>query len=101
MSRNYPFSAIVGQEDMKLAILVAALDPSVGGVLVMGDRGTGKSTAVRGLAALLPLAGINAVHEERLFTELGRRIRDVRQGPDGHLWLVDETEGRILRLDPA
>lgn len=54
MSRNYPFSAIVGQEDMKLAILVAALDPSVGGVLVMGDRGTGKSTAVRGLAALLP-----------------------------------------------
>ncbi len=54
MSRNYPFSAIVGQEDMKLAILVAALEPSVGGVLVMGDRGTGKSTAVRGLAALLP-----------------------------------------------
>jgi len=54
MTRNYPFSAIVGQEDMKLAILVAALEPSVGGVLVMGDRGTGKSTAVRGLAALLP-----------------------------------------------
>lgn len=55
MIRNYPFSAIVGQEDMKLAILVAALEPSVGGVLVMGDRGTGKSTAVRGLAALLPM----------------------------------------------
>lgn len=54
MTRNYPFSAIVGQDDMKLAILVAALEPSVGGVLVMGDRGTGKSTAVRGLAALLP-----------------------------------------------
>lgn len=54
MTRNYPFSAIVGQEDMKLAILVAALEPSIGGVLVMGDRGTGKSTAVRGLAALLP-----------------------------------------------
>ena len=54
MTRNYPFSAIVGQEDMKLAILVAALEPSIGGVLVMGDRGTGKSTAVRGLASLLP-----------------------------------------------
>ena len=54
MARNYPFSAIVGQEDMKLAILIAALDSSVGGVLVMGDRGTGKSTAVRALAALLP-----------------------------------------------
>jgi magnesium chelatase subunit I len=54
MTRNYPFSAIVGQEDMKLTILAAALEPSIGGVLVMGDRGTGKSTAVRGLAALLP-----------------------------------------------
>lgn len=39
------------------------------------------------------------VHEERL--ELGKRIRDVRQGPDGHLWLLDESEGRVLRLDPA
>ncbi len=50
----YPFSAIVGQEEMKRAILVAAVDPGVGGVLVLGDRGTGKSTAVRALAALLP-----------------------------------------------
>ncbi|RYF75027.1 MAG: magnesium chelatase ATPase subunit I [Comamonadaceae bacterium] len=50
----YPFSAIVGQDEMKRAILIAAVDPAVGGVLVLGDRGTGKSTAVRGLAALLP-----------------------------------------------
>jgi len=53
-SRHYPFSAIVGQEEMKLAILIAAVDPTIGGVLVLGDRGTGKSTAVRSLAALLP-----------------------------------------------
>ncbi|MEL7026288.1 MAG: magnesium chelatase ATPase subunit I [Pseudomonadota bacterium] len=50
----FPFSAIVGQEDMKLAMILTAIDPKIGGVLVFGDRGTGKSTAVRGLAALLP-----------------------------------------------
>jgi magnesium chelatase subunit D len=50
----YPFSAIVGQEEMKLALILNAVDPSIGGVLLMGHRGTGKSTAVRGLAELLP-----------------------------------------------
>ena len=54
MRLSFPFSAIVGQEEMKQAILVAAVDPGVGGVLVFGDRGTGKSTAVRALAAMLP-----------------------------------------------
>ncbi len=50
----YPFSAIVGQDEMKLCLTLAAIDPAIGGVLVFGDRGTGKSTAVRGLAGLLP-----------------------------------------------
>ncbi|MDP9409083.1 MAG: ATP-binding protein, partial [Actinomycetota bacterium] len=50
----YPFSAIVGQEDLKLALLVNAVSPEVGGVLVRGEKGTAKSTAVRALARLLP-----------------------------------------------
>lgn len=54
MRVNFPFSAIVGQEAMKRALLISAVDPTIGGVLVFGDRGTGKSTAVRALAQLLP-----------------------------------------------
>ncbi len=54
MTNPFPFSAIVGQEEMKQAMILTAIDPSIGGVLVFGDRGTGKSTAVRALAALLP-----------------------------------------------
>lgn len=51
---NYPFSALVGQQEMQLGLLIATVDPLVGGVLILGDRGTGKSTAVRALAAVLP-----------------------------------------------
>ena len=54
MNNAFPFAAIVGQDDMKLAMIMTAIDPKIGGVLVFGDRGTGKSTAVRGLANLLP-----------------------------------------------
>jgi magnesium chelatase subunit I len=54
MSARYPFSAIAGQDDLKLALLLTAVDPSIGGLLAFGDRGTGKSTAVRALADLLP-----------------------------------------------
>ncbi len=50
----YPFSAIVGQDELKLALIISAIDYTIGGVLAFGDRGTGKSTTVRALAALLP-----------------------------------------------
>jgi magnesium chelatase subunit D len=54
MNTPYSFSAIVGQDDLKLALLLNAVSPEVGGVLVRGEKGTAKSTAVRALAKLLP-----------------------------------------------
>jgi len=51
---SYPFTAIVGQDRMKLALVLNAINPAIGGVLIRGEKGTGKSTAVRALARLLP-----------------------------------------------
>ena len=51
---TYPFSGIVGQDKMKLALILNAIHPAIGGVLIRGEKGTGKSTAVRALARLLP-----------------------------------------------
>ncbi|MFC5146614.1 putative cobaltochelatase [Streptomyces aureoversilis] len=58
MNTTYPFTAIVGMEDLRLALLLNAVSPAVGGVLVRGEKGTAKSTAVRGIAGLMPSVGV-------------------------------------------
>ncbi|MDT4952959.1 MAG: magnesium chelatase subunit [Acidobacteriota bacterium] len=80
----YPFTAIVGQEEMKLALLLNVVDPSIGGVLIMGHRGTGKSTAVRALADLLPQIA---------------RVRDCLYGcdPADEMNLCDDCHARLVR----
>ncbi|MFZ5816413.1 MAG: ATP-binding protein [Bacillota bacterium] len=57
MSAPFPFTAVLGQEEMKLALLLNAVDPEIGGLLALGDRGTAKSTTVRALGGLLARAG--------------------------------------------
>ncbi|MDR6980168.1 magnesium chelatase subunit D [Streptomyces sp. 3330] len=58
MSTPFPFTAVVGQDDLRLALLLNAVSPAVGGVLVRGEKGTAKSTAVRALAALMPTVDV-------------------------------------------
>jgi magnesium chelatase subunit I len=81
MAEAFPFAAIVGQDEMRRALLIAATDPSVGGVLVFGDRGTGKSTAVRALAALLPPMPVVAGCPYRCSPEAPAGICDACAGP--------------------
>jgi magnesium chelatase subunit I len=77
MKIPFPFSAIVGQEEIKQAILLTCVDPSIGGVLALGDRGTGKSTTIRALAALLPpLKSVVGCHYSCDPTSLGNLCED-------------------------
>jgi magnesium chelatase subunit D len=80
----YPFAAIVGQEEMKLSLLLNVIEPSIGGVLIMGHRGTGKSTAVRALADLLPQIA---------------RVRGCFYGcdPADEMNLCDDCRARLVR----
>ena len=54
----FPFTAIVGQEEMKLALALNVIDPKIGGVIIMGDRGTGKSTTIRAITDILPMMDV-------------------------------------------
>lgn len=101
---NYPFPAIVGQEDMKTALLINAVDPSIGGVLIEGDKGTAKTTAVRALPAILPEGKrvvelpLNATEDRVIGTvNLGRLMQDgTRVFEPG---LLSEADGNILFVD--
>lgn len=68
--RPYPFLAIVGQMEMRVALLLAVINPAVGGVLLIGPRGTGKTTAVRGLTTILPTVEVSTCEEGILPDEL-------------------------------
>lgn len=95
----YPFSAIVGQDELKLSLLLSVVDPRIGGVLIMGHRGTGKSTAVRALADVLPplsrvkgcVFGCDPDHRAEWCTECLARLDGRRRVPAEH--------GRVRVID--
>ncbi len=105
----YPFTAIVAQDEMKLALILSVIDPNIGGVIIMGHRGTGKSTAVRALADLLPrilkvkacFYGCDPTRPNELCQECAKRIADDNRLPTerGVVPVVDlplgATEDRV------
>lgn len=90
---SYPLSAVVGSDDLVLALLLAAVAPEVGGVLVRGEKGTAKTTAVRGLAAVLPPV---EVREGDRFSSDPRDPTDV--SPDADLVATAAVVSRPVRL---
>ncbi|WP_248580618.1 magnesium chelatase subunit D family protein [Nocardioides sp. InS609-2] len=93
MPQHYPFSAVVGSDDMALALLLTTISPDIGGVLVRGEKGTAKSTIVRALATVLPpidvVAGDRFSSDPRETTTLS---------PDGPFAADARTETRPVRL---
>ena len=74
--RVFPFTAVIGQEEMKLALLLNVIDPRIGGVMIMGDRGTGKSTTIRALADLLPAIDVTS---ENVFSKYSYQIKTIQK----------------------
>jgi magnesium chelatase subunit D len=100
----FPFSAVVGQEDLQLALLLAAVDPAIGGVLVRGQKGSGKTTLARGLAALLPgmapfIELPVGASEERLVGSVDLRLV-ITEGEHRFLpGLLAAADGGVLYVD--
>ncbi|KAG7532529.1 P-loop containing nucleoside triphosphate hydrolase [Arabidopsis thaliana x Arabidopsis arenosa] len=96
----YPFAAIVGQDEMKLCLLLNVIDPKIGGVMIMGDRGTGKSTTVRSLVDLLPeitvVAGDPYNSDPRDPECMGKEVREKVQ--KGEQLPVIETKINMVDL---
>lgn len=101
---GYPFSAVVGQEETKLALLLAAVDPRLGGVLLRGEKGSAKTTLARGLAALLPGAAPFAelplgATEERLVGSLDLRAVLAGEGHRFEAGILAVAHGGVLYVD--
>jgi magnesium chelatase subunit D len=106
---DFPFSAIVGQDDLKLALVLTAIDPMIGGVLITGERGTAKSTAARGLAALLPRTAQGkaapfvelplGATEDRVIgsLDISKALRD--GGTELRSGLLAQADGGVLYVD--
>ncbi len=101
---HYPFTAIVGQEDMKMALLLNAVNPAIGGVLIQGEKGTAKTTAVRALPAILPNGQrvvelpINATEDRVVGTvNLGKLMKNGEKHFEPGL--LADADGNILFVD--
>ncbi len=92
---TFPFSAVVGHPDLRLALLLSAVDPGIGGVLVRGEKGTAKSTIVRALAALLPEVTVRAGDRFGVDVEAGEESPDGPFGPDSP---VERRPARLVEL---
>ena len=103
MARLFPFSAIVGQPRMRLALQLVAIDPGIGGVLIQGAKGTAKSTMVRSLAALLPSGRLRTLAlgatEDRLVGGLDLEATLTGGSPRFLPGLLAEADGGILYVD--
>ncbi|MEO7352062.1 MAG: putative cobaltochelatase [Marmoricola sp.] len=93
MPQHYPFSAVVGSDDMSLALILTTISPDIGGVLVRGEKGTAKSTIVRALAAVLP--PIDVVAGDRFSSD---PREDAALSPDGPFAFDAPAETRPVRL---
>jgi magnesium chelatase subunit D len=104
MRSQFPFSAVVGHDDAKLALLLAAIDPAVGGVLLRGQKGSAKTTLARGLAALLPGDAPFAdlplgATEDRLIGTLDLRAVLTGEGRRFEPGLLAAAHGGVLYVD--